>query len=181
MKIANDLRWMASGPRAGLAEIRLPAVQPGSSIMPGKVNPVVIESTLMVCARVIGNDVAVATGNAWGNFELNTMMPVMCQALIEAAELLAAASRNLAARCVRGIEATDRGPALVEQGLMLATALVPVLGYDRAAALAQEAAQTGRTVREVARERAGIPDDELREILDPARMTGPDGAGTTGS
>jgi fumarate hydratase class II len=180
MKIANDLRWLASGPRAGIAEISLPAVQPGSSIMPGKVNPVIVESTLMACARVLGNDATVATGNAWGNFELNTMMPVMCLGLIESAELLAACSKNLAGQCVAGIEATERGPALVEQGLMLATALAPVIGYDRAADLAKEAARTGRTIREIAREKAGLPEDKLAEILDPARMTEPGGSGPAG-
>jgi fumarate hydratase, class II len=179
MKIANDLRWLGSGPRAGIGEISLPAVQPGSSIMPGKVNPVIVESALMVCARVLGNDATVATGNAWGNFELCTMMPVMCLGLVESAELLAACSRNLAAQCVRGIEATDRGPKGVEQGLMLATALAPLVGYDRAAELAKEAARSGRTIREVAHA-AGIAEDKLREVLDPARMTEPGGSGGTG-
>ena len=179
MKIANDLRWLSSGPRAGIGEISLPAVQPGSSIMPGKVNPVIVESVLQVCARVLGNDVTVATGNAWGNFELNTMMPVMALGLIESAELLAACSKNLATQCVRGIEATERGPALVEQGLMLATALTPVVGYDRAAELAKEAARTGRTIREVARN-FGLSEEQLREYLDPARMTEPGGSGPAG-
>jgi fumarate hydratase class II len=172
-KIANDIRWLGSGPRCGLGELKVPAVQPGSSSMPGKVNPVIAESLLMVCAQVIGYDATIAWCCAAGNFELNTMMPVMAHDLLESIELLAAGSRNFAEKCVRGLEA-DRGRAasLVEQSLALATALVPALGYDRAAAIAKEAADTGRTVREVARERSGLPEEQLAELLDPARQTG---------
>jgi fumarate hydratase class II len=173
MKIANDIRWMGSGPRAGLGELALPAVQPGSSIMPGKVNPVIAESVIQVCAQVQGNDLVVALGNQWGNFELNTMMPVMAHNLLSSIGLLAAASANFAARCVDGLAATPRAAALVEQGLMLATALSPKIGYDRAAEIAKKAAASGRTIREVAREESGLSDQELAEILDPERMTEP--------
>jgi len=173
MKIANDLRWLACGPRAGIGEIALPAVQPGSSIMPGKVNPVIPESVLQVCAQVFGNDMVVATANAWGSFELNTMMPVLAHNLIGSAQLLAAASGNLARQCVRGITATERGPALVEQGLMLGTGLAPLIGYDAAAAIAKEAAKSGRTIREVAREKTKLSEADLTRALDPARMTEP--------
>jgi fumarate hydratase class II len=172
-KIANDIRWMGSGPRAGLAELQLPAVQPGSSIMPGKVNPVIAESVIQVCAQVQGNDLVVALGNQWGNFELNTMMPVMAHNLLQSIALLAAASQNLAAQCIDGLQATDRGPALVEQGLMLATALAPAIGYDRAAEIAKTAATTGRTIREIARERSGLNEAQLTELLDAEAMTAP--------
>ncbi len=177
MKIANDIRWMGSGPHAGLGELELPAVQPGSSIMPGKVNPVIPESVIQVCAHVLGNDLVVAVGNTWGNFELNTMMPVMGYNLLQAISLLANASRNFARQCIRGLRATNRGPETVERGLMLATALAPVIGYDAAAQIAQEAARTGRTIREVARERTGLSEAELAQILDPAKMTEPGRAG----
>ncbi len=173
MKIANDIRWMGSGPRAGLGELVLPAVQPGSSIMPGKVNPVIPESVLQICAQVLGNDLVVAIGNQWGNFELNTMMPVIAHNLIQSIQLLAGASRNFARQCIAGLVATERGPALVEQGLMLATALVPVVGYDAASRIAQEAYRTGKTVRQVAREQLNFTEEELERILDPVRMTEP--------
>jgi len=173
MKIANDIRWMGSGPHAGLGELELPAVQPGSSIMPGKVNPVIPESVIQVCAHVLGNDLVVAVGNTWGNFELNTMMPVMAHNLLEAITLLARATRNFARQCIVGLRATSRGPESVERGLMLATALASLIGYDAAAKIAQEAARTGRTIREVARERTGLSEEELARILDPARMTEP--------
>ena len=172
MKIANDIRWMGSGPRAGLAELGLPAVQPGSSIMPGKVNPVIAESVLQACAQVVGNDQVVAVGNQWGNFELNTMMPVMAHNLLGSISLLAAVSRNFARQCVVGLEATERGPESVERGLMLATALAPVIGYDAAAEIAKEAARTGKTIREVAQAR-GMPAEQLQTILDAAAMTEP--------
>jgi len=173
MKIANDIRWMGSGPRAGLAELQLPAVQPGSSIMPGKVNPVIAESVIQVCAQVQGNDLVVALANQWGNFELNTMMPVLAHNLLQAVVLLAAASQNFAVQCIDGLQATDRGPTLLEQGLMLATALAPEIGYDRAAEIAKTAAASGRTIREIARERAGLSEDRLRELLDAEAMTAP--------
>jgi fumarate hydratase, class II len=179
-KIASDVRLMGMGPRAGLAEIALPETQPGSSIMPGKVNPVIVESLTMVVARVIGNDATVAFGQTGSLLELNVMLPVTAAALLESIALLGAAARNFADRAIAGLTATDRGPAVVEQGLMLATALAPEIGYDAAAALAKEAFRSGRTIRELARER-GIAPDRLDELLDPAAMTEPGlGAGPAG-
>jgi fumarate hydratase class II len=171
-KIASDVRLMGMGPRAGIAEIALPETQPGSSIMPGKVNPVIVESLTMVVARVIGNDATIAFAQTGSLLELNVMMPVTAVALLESVTLLAASARNFADRCVTGIAATDRGPLLVEQGLMLATALAPEIGYDAAAALAKDALKSGRTIRELAMER-GIAADRLDELLDPAAMTEP--------
>jgi fumarate hydratase class II len=167
-KIGNDLRWLASGPRCGLGEIELPAVQPGSSIMPGKVNPVIVESLLMACAQVIGYDAAIAWSAASGNFELNVMMPLMAYDLLESIALLAAVSRNFLEKCVRGIQPRlDRMAAYVEQSLAMVTSLVPEIGYDRAAALAKEAWTSGRTIREVAREKSGVPPEKLERLLDP--------------
>ena len=172
-KIANDIRWLGSGPRCGLGELKLPEVQPGSSIMPGKVNPVIAESLLMVCAQVIGHDATIAWCGAAGNFELNVMMPVMAYDLLEAEELLAAASRNFAARLVDGLEADrERIAALVEASFATATALAPAIGYDKAAAIVKEAYRTNRTVREVAREKSGLDEEKLAEALDPARQAG---------
>jgi fumarate hydratase class II len=171
-KIGNDIRLMGTGPRAGFGELALPATQPGSSIMPGKVNPVIVESLTMVVARVVGNDATIGFAQTGSLLELNVMMPVSAVALLESATLLAAAADNFAERCVEGLEATERGPALVEQGLMLATALVPVIGYDEAAKLAKDAFATGRTIRELALER-GIDKARVDELLDPARMTEP--------
>jgi fumarate hydratase class II len=178
-KIASDIRLMGMGPRAGIAEIALPETQPGSSIMPGKVNPVIVESLTMVVARVLGNDTTVAFGQTGSFLELNVMMPVTAVALLESISLLAASARNFADRAVTGLTATDRGPALVEQGLMLATALAPEVGYDAAAALAKEAFKSGRTIRELATER-GIAADRLDELLDPAKMTEPGLGGGAG-
>jgi len=173
-KIAGDVAWLGSGPRAGLGELALPAVQPGSSIMPGKVNPVMAESLLMVCAHVVGADAAVAWCVPWTRFELAAMFPIAGYHLVTSIELLAAAAGNFSERCVQGLKATERGPELVNRGLALATALVPVIGYDDAAAVAKEAAASGQTVREVAEEKTSIPPEELDRILDPARMTGPE-------
>ena len=131
MKIANDIRWMGSGPRAGIGELAVPAVQPGSSIMPGKVNPVIAESVTMVAAQVIGNDVTIAVGGQSGNFELNVMMPVIAYNLLQSIAILSASARNFAERTIDGLEATARGPEMVEKGLMLATALAPQIGYER--------------------------------------------------
>jgi len=182
MKIANDIRWMGSGPRAGLGELQLPAVQPGSSIMPGKVNPVIAESVIQVCAQVQGNDLVVALGNQWGNFELSTMMPVIAHNLLQTIAILASASTNLAGQCISGLRATRAGPDAVERGLMLATALAPVVGYDKAAEIAKTAATTGRTIRDVARDQLGMSDAQLDEILNPEAMTAPGftGGGTGG-
>jgi fumarate hydratase class II len=172
-KIANDIRWLGSGPRCGLGELRLPAVQPGSSIMPGKVNPVIAESLLMVCAQVIGYDATIAWCAAAGNFELNVMMPVMAYDLLEAIELLAAGSRNFAEKLVDGLEADrSRAEGFVEQSLALATVLAPEIGYDQAAALAKEAYTSGRTIREVAREKSGIPPGRLEGLLNPLAQVG---------
>src|ERR1017187_3481697 len=171
-KIANDIRWLGSGPRCGIGELSLPAVQPGSSIMPGKVNPVIAESLLMACAQVIGYDATIAWCAAAGNFELNVMMPVMAYDLLEAIQLLAAVSRNFDQRLVQGIEAdATRASGYVEQSLAMCTVLAPVIGYEQAAAIAKEAHRTGRTVREVAREKSGIPEERLNELLDPRTQT----------
>jgi fumarate hydratase, class II len=178
-KVGSDLRLMGMGPRAGIGELALPETQPGSSIMPGKVNPVIIESLLMVVARVVGNDATIAFSQTGSLLELNVMMPVAAAAILESIGLLAAAARNFAERCVMGLAATERGPALVEQGLMLATALAPVIGYDEAARLAKEALRSGRTIRELALER-GIAPGDLDRILDPARMTAPGFEGGAG-
>jgi fumarate hydratase class II len=172
MKIANDIRWLGAGPRANLAEIALPEVQPGSSIMPGKVNPVISESAMMVAAQVIGNDTTIALAGQGGNFELNTMLPLIAYNLLQSTEILGNAASNLADQAVSGLEATERGPELVENGLMLATALAPEVGYDKAAEIAKEAFKTGQTIREVARERTDLSEEELDEALDAKKMTG---------
>ena len=172
-KIANDIRFIACGPRAGLGEITVPEVQPGSSIMPGKVNPVIAESVIQVAAQVVGNDATVTLAGQGGYFELNTMMPVAAYNLLQSISLLAASANNFAEQCVKGIEATDVGPAMVEKGLMLGTALAPAIGYDAAAAIAKEAASSGQTIREVAQLRTEITEDELDELLNPEEMTKP--------
>lgn len=172
-KIANDIRWLGSGPRCGLGELKLPAVQPGSSIMPGKVNPVIAESLLMVCAQVIGHDATIAWCAAAGNFELNVMMPVMAYDLLESIELLAASSRNFAGKLIDGLEADrTRAEGFVEQSLAMGTALAPEIGYDQAAALVKEAYASGRTVREVAREKSVLPASRIDQLLDPRSQVG---------
>ena len=172
VKIANDIRWLGSGPRCGIGELQLPATQPGSSMMPGKVNPVIAESLLMVCAQVIGHDAAIAWCAAAGNFELNVMMPLMAWDLLDSIELLAAGTRNFETRLVRGLKANrERAAAFVEQSLAMVTALAPLIGYEQAAALAKEASASGRTIRDVARERSGIPSAELERLLDPRSQT----------
>ena len=173
LKICNDLRWLGSGPRAGIGEIELPEVQPGSSIMPGKVNPVIAESATMACAKVMGNDVTINVSGQSGNFELNVMMPVAAYCLLESIDLLAASCRNLSRQCVTGITATARGPAMVEQGLAICTALAPKIGYDAAAAIAHEAAVSGETIKQVALRETDLSSDELDLILDPVAMTEP--------
>ena len=173
MKICNDIRWLGSGPRGGIGEIELPEVQPGSSIMPGKVNPVIPESVCQVAAHVIGNDAAIAVGGQSGNFEINVMMPVCAYNLLQSIDLLAAAARNLDDQCVSGIKATSKGPDMVERGLAIVTTLVPHIGYDDSAAIAKEAQATGKTVKEVALEKTDLSAAELDEILDPSGMTEP--------
>ena len=172
MKIANDIRWLGAGPRANLAEIALPEVQPGSSIMPGKVNPVIAESAMMVAAQVIGNDTTIALAGQGGNFELNTMLPLIAYNLLQSVEILGNAAANLADQTVTGLEATERGPELIENGLMLATALAPEAGYDKAAEIAKQAFKTGKTIREVAREETNLAEEDLDEALDAKKMTG---------
>jgi len=173
-KIANDIRWLASGPRCGIGEISLPETQPGSSIMPGKVNPVIAESLLMAMAQVIGNDLTVTIGGQSGVFELNVMMPVMAHNVLESIRLLAASARNFSDRCVSGIQANrDRANDAIEKSLAMCTALAPVIGYDAAAAIAKESYRTGKTVREIAREKKILPTKRLDQILDPMRMTNP--------
>jgi fumarate hydratase, class II len=172
LKIANDVRFLGSGPRASYAEIALPEVQPGSSIMPGKVNPVIAESAAMVAVQVIGNDTTITLAGGSGNFELNVMLPVLGYNLLQSIELLSNASSNFTEQCVKGLEATERGPALVEQGLMLATALAPEIGYDRAAEISKLAYKTGRTIREVAREETDLSEEDLDRLLDARKMTG---------
>ena len=172
-KIANDIRFIACGPRAGLGEITVPEVQPGSSIMPGKVNPVIAESVIQVAAQVVGNDATVTLAGQGGYFELNTMMPVAAYNILQSITLLAASANNFAEQCVKGIEATDVGPAMVEKGLMLGTALAPAIGYDAAAAIAKEAAATGQTIREIAKLRTEITEEELAQLLKPEDMTKP--------
>ena len=181
-KIGSDIRLMGTGPIAGLGELKLPETQPGSSIMPGKVNPVIVESLLMVVARVYGNDTTVLVcGQSGSFFELNVMMPVAGAAMLESITLLAAAVRNFSERCVEGLQATDRGPELVERSPMLATALNPLIGYDEAAKLAKEAMRTGRSIRQLARAR-GVSERDLNRVLDLGKMTKPglDGPGGGG-
>jgi fumarate hydratase class II len=174
-KIANDLRLMGSGPRAGLAEIFLPELQKGSSIMPGKVNPVLPEVVTQVAAQVIGNDAAITAGGMQGHFELNVFVPVIARNLLDSIKLLASASRLLAERCVDGIEANrEVCERYAELTLSAATALNPHIGYDAASEIVKEAARSGRSLREVARER-GVPDDVLDQALDYRAMAKPHG------
>jgi len=174
MKIANDIRWLGSGPRCGLGEIFLPEAQPGSSIMPGKVNPVIAESVTMVAAQVMGNDVAIVVAGQSGNFELLVMLPVMAHNLLQSIELLARAADNFTVRCVQGITANEeRCRNSIEQSLAMCTALTPVIGYDAAAKIAKDAYRTGKTVRDVAVAQHVLPESRLDALLDPWRMTGP--------
>jgi fumarate hydratase class II len=177
-KIANDIRWLGSGPRCGIGEIQLPETQAGSSIMPGKVNPVIAESVLMVAAQVIGNDASITVAGQAGNFELNVMMPVMTHNILESIRLLSSSAVNFADRCIAGIRADEeRCAELIERSLAMCTALAPEIGYDRAAAIAKESYQSGKTVRQVALEKKILPAAQLEEILDPMRMTMPGIAG----
>ncbi|MBT8197938.1 MAG: class II fumarate hydratase [Acidimicrobiia bacterium] len=171
-KIANDLRWLSSGPRTAIAEIKLPSLQPGSSIMPGKVNPVIPEMAMQVAAQVMGNDTAIAWGGANGNFELNVMMPVMAHNLLESAALLSRAADVLRTKCIEGIEADEaRATELVERNVIIITALVPKIGYDLAAKVAKTAFEEGRGVRDVALEMEVLPEADLDAALDLRPMT----------
>jgi fumarate hydratase class II len=174
--VANNLRWLGSGPRCGLGELKLPERQPGSSIMPGKVNPVLCESLMQVSARVMGNDQTVAfCGAAGGQFQLNVMMPVMAHAVLESIRLLAAGTRAFTNFCLVPMEADAKVcEAAVERSLAMATGLTPYIGYDRAADVAKEALRTGKTVREVCREKKVLPEEQIDEALDSWRMTRPE-------
>ena len=173
MKIANDVRWMGSGPRGGFGEIDLPEVQPGSSIMPGKVNPVIPESVCQVAAQVIGNDTSVAIAGQSGNFEINVMMPVAAYNLLQSIDILSTASSNFASQCIDGLKSTSKGPEMVERGLAIVTTLVPHIGYDASADIAHKAQEAGKTVLEIALSETDFSEDQLREILDPEGMTEP--------
>jgi len=171
-KIANDIRFLGSGPTSGISELRIPALQPGSSIMPGKVNPVMSEMMMMVAAHVIGNDAAITWGGANGNFELNVMMPMIVHNLLESIEVLANAADTFAERCVDGLEANDqRARELVEKNAIIVTALNPHIGYDNGARIAKEAVASGRSVRELVLEAGLMSEDELDEALDIKGMT----------
>jgi len=174
-KIANDIRWLGSGPRCGLGEIFLPEVQPGSSIMPGKVNPVIAESVLMVVAQVIGNDAAVTVGgHSGGNFELNVMMPVMAYNILQSIELLANSAVNFSVRCVDGLQANkERLTELAEANISTVTALAPIIGYDKASMLAKEAFKSGETLRAVALRHKLMGEQDLDKALDLMSMTKP--------
>ena len=170
-KIANDIRWLGCGPRTGFAELKIPAVQPGSSIMPGKVNPVIAESVLQVVGEVIGNDAAVTYAGISSNFELNVMMPLIAYNLLESIRLLTNVVSVFRTKCVDGIQADRKKcESLVEKSLMLSTPLVPVLGYDKAAEIAKEAYQQGKTIRELVLEKGLIPKEKLSKILDLKRL-----------
>jgi fumarate hydratase class II len=172
MKIANDLRWMNSGPLAGLGEIELPALQPGSSIMPGKVNPVIPEATAMVCAQVIGNDTTITIAGQSGNFQLNVMLPVLAYNLLQSIEILAAVVRELADAAIAGFTVRkDRIAAALNRNPILVTALNPVIGYEKGAATAKQAYKEGRPILEVAREATGLSEAELKRYLDPMALT----------
>ncbi len=180
-KIANDLRLLGSGPRCGLGEIQLPATQPGSSIMPGKVNPVICESVMMVCSQVIGADATIAWAGANGNLDLNVMMPVIAHNLLESIRIMGNAADNLAERCVSGIVANEeRCRELIELSMAMVTSLAPKIGYDRAAEIAKESARTGRTVRQICLDNRVLPEAELNAALDPVAMTEPGGSGSAG-
>ena len=174
MKIANDIRWLGSGPRCGIGELLIPPVQPGSSIMPGKVNPVIPEAVCQVAAQVMGNDLTITIGGQFGNFELNVMMPVKGHNILQSIELMGRASDVFADKCIKGIKADkQRCEEMIEKSLAMCTSLAPVIGYDNAAKIAKEAYATGKTVREVALEQKVLPADKLNELLDPWSMTEP--------
>ncbi|HZV36660.1 MAG TPA: class II fumarate hydratase [Verrucomicrobiae bacterium] len=181
IKIANDIRLLGSGPRCGIGELKLPATQPGSSIMPGKVNPVMCEMLIQVGAQVIGNDAVITFGGTFGNFELNVMLPVMAHNLLQAVELLASGSRVFARRCIVGLEADKaKCEGNIENSLAMCTALAPVIGYDKAAKIAKIAYDTGKTIRQVALETSGLDKAKLEHLLDARSQTEP-GTGAGGS
>ncbi len=175
MKICNDVRWLGSGPRCGIGELLVPAVQPGSSIMPGKVNPVIAESLLQVCVQVIGNDAAVTVGGLSGNFELNVMMPVIAHNLLQSIAIMASGVRIFAEECIAPLQAdAERCRDSIEKSLAMCTSLSPIIGYDRAAKIAKEAHERGLTVREVCVEKNILPQEQLDKALDPWSMTEPE-------
>jgi len=172
MKIANDLRWMNSGPQAGLAEITLPALQPGSSIMPGKINPVIPEAAAMVAAQVMGNHTAITVAGQAANFQLSVMLPVIARNLLDSIGLLAGAARALADKAIAGMSINgERIADLVERNPILVTALNPIIGYDLAAKIAKRAYAEGRRLKDVAREMTDLTDEEIDRHLDPRGMT----------
>ena len=174
IKIANDIRWLGSGPRCGIGELLLPETQPGSSIMPGKVNPVIPESLIQVCCQVIGNDSAITLGGLSGNFELNVMMPLIAYNLLQSIRLLANAVDNFSHRCVKGLEADrKRCEEMIEKSLALATALTPKIGYDEAARIARRAYEERKTIRQVVEEEGLLSKEELNRLLDPLAMVAP--------
>jgi fumarate hydratase class II len=174
MKIANDIRWMGSGPRCGIGEIRLPETQPGSSMMPGKVNPVIPESLIQVCAQVIGNDASITLGGLGGYFELNMMMPLIAHNLLQSIRLLANGARNFSQRCIEGLEADqERCEEMIEKSLALVTALAPITGYNEAARIARKAYENRKTIRQVLEEEKLFSKKELKHLLDPRSMTAP--------
>jgi len=180
-KIANDIRLLSSGPRCGIGEIQLPATQPGSSIMPGKVNPVICESVMMVCSQVIGADTTITWASANGNLDLNVMMPVIAHNLLESVRIVGNVADIFADKCVNGIVANrERCRELVELSMAMVTSLAPKIGYDRAAEIAKESAKTGKTVREICLEQKVLPEAELNAALDPIAMTEPGGEGSGG-
>ncbi len=167
IKIANDIRWLSSGPRCGLGEINIPDLQPGSSIMPGKINPVIPEAVLQAAGQVIGNDSAIMYGGQAGNFELNVMLPLIGYNLLQSVQLLTTSATAFADKCIKGIVVDrDKCASNLEQSLSLVTALVPEIGYDKSAAMAKEAHRTGKTVREIAKESQVLPEERIDEILD---------------
>jgi fumarate hydratase class II len=181
IKIANDIRLLGSGPRCGIGELKLPATQPGSSIMPGKVNPVMCEMLIQVGAQVIGNDAAITFSGTFGNFELNVMLPVMAYNLLQATELLTTGSRVFARRCIAGLEAdATKCEGNIENSLAMCTALAPVIGYDKAAKIAKQAYESGKTIRQVALEVSGLDKAKLDQLLDARSQTEP-GTGAGGS
>ena len=180
LKIANDIRWLSSGPRCGLGELSLPAVQPGSSIMPGKVNPVMCEQLIMVCAQVIGNGVTVSVANTHGNLDLNVMLPVIARNVLESVTYLANSVNVFTTKAVDGITANQkRAESLVEWSMSMVTSLAPVIGYDKAAQIAKEAVHDNVTVRDLVTRQQILPIDQLNELLDPYKMTEP-GVGAGG-